>query len=427
MKLRTLLCAALAASLPALPAAAASKSAKADIPKLEITIVPGALRYAITRFDAAAGTPLALTLKNTCIMPHNLVLVAPGKGDAVFEQAMALTDGLAKNYVPDAATVLAATKLVNPGQSEAIRFTVPAQPGEYPYLCTFPGHGAVMRGVMRVRPAGEKLEPPVVETFATPKLADALRDSGATSTPMGTRQRPFVLRSFVPNPCLDEAVFAHHDRGLTATVYDPSKGVDVEGQTVPPSPGVPAGIAVSFGKDFAYVWDSTECQLLYAWTNGFLNMTPYWGVGAGGARTKMAYVPLIEGTLVFKTAGSLPLQPGDQPVTPRFRGYRLLSGNPEFSYDLGATRVREHVMPANPGTFMVHYHLENPPAQVRLAFAPSVRPQVSCDAGRWNGNTLEIAPEHRTHFMLLVKFQPGETFKPVDPATFSKRKTSEAP
>ena len=109
------------------------------------------------------------------------------------------------------------------------------------------------------------------------------------------------MRSFVPNPGLGEEVFPNHDRGATAIVYDPSKGVDIEGQTVPPSPGVPGGIAVSFGKDFAYAWDSTECRLLYAWTNGFLNMTPYWGVGAGGGRTKMAYLPPVEGTLVFKT------------------------------------------------------------------------------------------------------------------------------
>ena len=88
---------------------AASKKKKDGPPQIEITIVPGALRYATTRFDATAGLPIELTLKNTCVMPHNLVLVAPGKVDAIFEQAMALTDGLAKNYVPDSPAVLAAT------------------------------------------------------------------------------------------------------------------------------------------------------------------------------------------------------------------------------------------------------------------------------------------------------------------------------
>ncbi|HSH96179.1 MAG TPA: plastocyanin/azurin family copper-binding protein, partial [Roseimicrobium sp.] len=249
-------------------ATAASQPAKPKPQKIEITIVPGALRYAITRFDATAGQPLELTLKNTCVMPHNLVLVAPGKADSVFELAMGLGDGLAKNYVPDSTAVLTATKLVNSGQSEVLSFKVPDQPGEYPYLCTFPGHGAVMRGVMRVVPVGTKLEKPVVETFGTPLVADALRESGATSNPMGRRERPFVMRSFVPNPGLGDDVLSHHDRATAPFVYDPAKGVDITDKTVPTTHGIPAGVAVSFGRDFAYVWDSTECRLLYAWTNG---------------------------------------------------------------------------------------------------------------------------------------------------------------
>ena len=28
----------------------------------------------------------------------------------------------------------------------------PATPGDYPYVCTFPGHGVMMRGVMHVKP-----------------------------------------------------------------------------------------------------------------------------------------------------------------------------------------------------------------------------------------------------------------------------------
>ena len=32
----------------------------------------------------------------------------------------------------------------------AIEFTAPAA-GDYPYMCTFPGHGAIMKGVMKVQ------------------------------------------------------------------------------------------------------------------------------------------------------------------------------------------------------------------------------------------------------------------------------------
>lgn len=381
--------------------------------RVDIAVVPGTLRYATTRFDAAAGQRLELTLTNTCIMPHNLVLTAPGKADTVFEQAMALPDGLSRNYVPVSAVVLAATRVLNPGESATLTLTVPGQPGEYPYLCTFPGHGAVMRGVMRVRPPGGRLEDPVVEAFTQATVADALRDSGATSFPMGTRRRPLVLRSFVPDPGLGDDVFPNHDRASAPLVYDPATGTDRSERTVPPARAVPGGVAVSFGPEFAYVWDTTECRLLYAWTNGFLNLTPYWGAGAGGKRAGFAYAPLLEGTLVFKAAGGAPLRTGAQPVKPRFRGYRMLGGNPHFHYELGPTRVREQIIPSDPGTFMLCYHLEHPPETVRLVFDPSLRPLVSCDTGRWSGDVLEFTGRDRAHFMLLVRFRPGEIHPPA--------------
>jgi len=31
-----------------------------------------------------------------------------------------------------------------------LRFTAPDKPGEYPYICTFPGHWRIMQGVMKV-------------------------------------------------------------------------------------------------------------------------------------------------------------------------------------------------------------------------------------------------------------------------------------
>ena len=33
---------------------------------------------------------------------------------------------------------------------ETIEFTAPAEPGDYPYICTFPGHWRLMNGVLHV-------------------------------------------------------------------------------------------------------------------------------------------------------------------------------------------------------------------------------------------------------------------------------------
>jgi azurin len=54
-------------------------------------------------------------------------------------------------YIPEARKddMIAHTKLLGPDESETIEFTAPAA-GSYDYLCTFPGHFAIMKGKMIV-------------------------------------------------------------------------------------------------------------------------------------------------------------------------------------------------------------------------------------------------------------------------------------
>ena len=87
--------------------------------------------------------------------PHNFILIKPGKEMAVGAQANAMmTDpqAMAKSYIPDAAKddIIVHTKLVMPNASETIEFTAPAEAGDYPYMCSFPGHWLLMKGVMHV-------------------------------------------------------------------------------------------------------------------------------------------------------------------------------------------------------------------------------------------------------------------------------------
>ena len=73
-------------------------------------------------------------------------------GSAVGEAAVALgARGFELNWVPPGADVLAATKLVDHNREEVLEFTAPATPGDYPYVCSFPGHHLLMRGVLTVR------------------------------------------------------------------------------------------------------------------------------------------------------------------------------------------------------------------------------------------------------------------------------------
>ncbi len=53
--------------------------------------------------------------------------------------------------IPDSPKILHATKLLNPETGEVLRFNAPKTSGEYPYLCTFPGHWIIMHGTMTVK------------------------------------------------------------------------------------------------------------------------------------------------------------------------------------------------------------------------------------------------------------------------------------
>jgi azurin len=133
------------------PAAARADTARADV-TLAVSAIEG-LKFSVTRLDVRPGARVRLTLENASDMPHNLVVVSPGRADAVHEASMRLgIDGAAMQYVPRTRDVLFHTRLVDPGKRDTLTFRAPTTPGEYPFLCTFPGHGIVMRGVLRVGP-----------------------------------------------------------------------------------------------------------------------------------------------------------------------------------------------------------------------------------------------------------------------------------
>ncbi len=59
-------------------------------------------------------------------------------------------DGYEKNFVPKISEVLFATPLVNGGKSFRLEFTAPKEAGDYPFICSFPGHWQMMKGVIKV-------------------------------------------------------------------------------------------------------------------------------------------------------------------------------------------------------------------------------------------------------------------------------------
>lgn len=134
-------------------AAASVSSANGDA----ITITgDDRMQFGITEFTVAAGSEVTIIFNNTGSMPkeamgHNLVVLDQSVDAMAF--ATASTGHAQNGYVsPDYQDrVLAFTQVLGPGESETITFTAPDEPGDYPFVCSFPGHTpAGMRGIMKV-------------------------------------------------------------------------------------------------------------------------------------------------------------------------------------------------------------------------------------------------------------------------------------
>lgn len=114
------------------------------------------MKFNLEAFTVPAGGQVKLTLLNVGKMPknamgHNVVFLVEGAD----ENAFAATAAAARDndFIPSelSSQILAATKMLGPGESDTIEFTAPTEPGEYVFLCSFPAHMfAGMRGVMTV-------------------------------------------------------------------------------------------------------------------------------------------------------------------------------------------------------------------------------------------------------------------------------------
>lgn len=138
----------------AAPAAAPTANANAPEVKLNLSTKAGTPYFDNEKLEAAAGSRISLTFKNAAEAGSNRlfnwVLVKPGKMLIVVSAGQ--SDGNeGTDYVkPNDENVIAHTKLVQPGQSETISFAAP-EPGEYPYICTFPGLYTTMKGTLTVK------------------------------------------------------------------------------------------------------------------------------------------------------------------------------------------------------------------------------------------------------------------------------------
>lgn len=138
---------------PGLSEAPATSSANDEVAELSLE-GNDQMQFDKKEFRVKAGQTVRLTLTHTGTMAknamgHNFVLLEEGVDLAAFGQKSATA--MDTDYIPasEEGSIIAHTKMLGGGESDTIEFTAPAA-GSYEFLCSFPGHYALMRGVFIV-------------------------------------------------------------------------------------------------------------------------------------------------------------------------------------------------------------------------------------------------------------------------------------
>ena len=132
---------------------------KADV-TLTLNTIPQKMAYDQTELSVTAGQYVELVLNNVDEMPHNLVLIEAGSLETfgvLVDEFLKSPNAANSEYVPSSRYVLGATKMLDPGETGTIFFKAPDKPGEYPFICTFPGHWRMMQGILTVTKPGTYL------------------------------------------------------------------------------------------------------------------------------------------------------------------------------------------------------------------------------------------------------------------------------
>lgn len=113
------------------------------------------MQYDLKTIEVTEGQTVKLTLKHVgemakTAMGHNWVLLKQGTDKAAF--AGAAVTAIDNDYIPEDKKdeVIAYTKTLGGGEETSIEFEAPAV-GEYEFICSFPGHYAMMTGTFTVK------------------------------------------------------------------------------------------------------------------------------------------------------------------------------------------------------------------------------------------------------------------------------------
>lgn len=330
-----------------------------DTTRITLKAISG-LQYDQVRIKVLPAAWVELTLINTDEMPHNWVMTQPNAREEVVDRSLELAKQGSTDYVPTSDLVLQAIPLILPEEQYTISFRAPSSEGAYPYVCTYPGHGAVMYGAIYVTNNQLPL-------LATDENVPASRRNDENVAEEQPPKHPYpdilpaMYRAFMPN-C------------------------------------GPAGIAVGLLGDISYCWDAGQCRLRYAWKGGFIDLEEHWS----GKGKELAE---IVGTVFYRDSTEFPFRIGESQEVPavQFLGYEMKNRYPTFKYRLDDVEITERIVP----TF------ETPGIKRVLSFSGLREPLrfikgqnnvlYYSNRGEWEDeNTLRLSPEEAQEFTITI-------------------------
>ena len=116
------------------------------------------MKFSVERIEVDAPAKVTIAFRNVGKMPkvamgHNFVLLKRGVNALEFASECVSGGAVAENeFLPEPLRdrALGWTKVLGPGEED--RFVADLlEPGSYPFVCTFPGHFAQMKGVLVAR------------------------------------------------------------------------------------------------------------------------------------------------------------------------------------------------------------------------------------------------------------------------------------
>jgi len=187
----------------------------------------------------------------------------------------------------------------------------------------------------------------------------------------------------------------------------------------------PAAFAVALPGNHYYCWDAGECRLRYAWTKGgFIRGNQVHWSSNGKPVAKFNGLPYYRAQTsklnpedykhLAETARSTPFydttEAVDFPIKiegvdgfPKYKGYRLIQGYPEFIYKVGDYEVRELIRTSKNNLGITRKFSVSPKTPITFKLTPDGSSSYSSSAGNISSDgTLKLTAKQAMEFDLTI-------------------------